>query len=162
MADGIEVLKVGLDNVQKLLEKIDDNQTRLFDTQSQHSKELERLNGLIEKNGDTTQLQLETISKELKSQGEKTTEAVNKLDSKLVVLESKHDADIKEVEQKHEKDIEKLEEKIDSEIEKLEDKIEPNVKFRQNMEGFSWVRHGVPFLMSIVGIVSLIFALWKG
>jgi hypothetical protein len=162
MADGIEVLKVGLDNVTKLLEKIDNNQTKLFDTQSQHSKELERLNGLIEKNGDTTQLQLESISSELKAQGDKTNQAVDKLESKITHLSDKHESDVEKLEQKHEKDIIRMEDNIASEVKDLESKIEPNVKFRQNMEGFSWVRHGVPALMSLVGIVSLIFAIWKG
>ena len=144
----IDVLKVGLDNVQALLKKIDENQTKLFETQNQHSKELERLNGLIEKNTSTTQLELKAISTEIKSYYEKAKESVDKLDKRVTDLENKTN-----------KKIDDLEKKLNDEVKELECKIDKNTEFRQNMKGFSWVRHGVPILMLLIGVGSLIFSI---
>lgn len=155
-----DVLKVGLDNVQALLKKIDDNQTKLFETQNQHSKELERLNGLIEKNTSTTHLELKAISAEIKTYYQKAKESVDKLEVRVDAFEKR--CDIRE--DKTSEQITKIDTKVDIEVDKLEkadDKLESaialNTEFRQNMTGFSWVRHGVPVLMLMIAIATLIY-----
>ena len=130
---GTDVLKVGLDNVQALLQKIDNNQEKLFDTQNAHSKELERLNGLIEKNISTTQLEIKAIAE----QSNRVSKEVTELEEKLITTE------------------EKLEEKL----EKLEVKVDKNSSFREQMVGFSWIRHGIPSIMLIIAIITLVIAL---
>lgn len=158
----IDVLKVGLDNVQALLKKIDENQTKLFETQNQHSKELERLNGLIEKNTSTTQLELKAISTEIKSYYEKAKESVDKLETKVRDFENKTNTKIDDLEEKLDSEVKSLKKDLASEVKALEIKIDKNTEFRQNMKGFSMVRHGIPFLMFLIGVASLIFAIVGG
>ena len=119
-----DVLKESLRNVQSLLTKIDGNQTKLFDTQSGHAKELERLNGLIEKGISTNRLELKSLGKDIRYSCKKAEDAEGSVD-------------------------------------KLETEVDNNTKFRQNMEGFSWARHGIPVGLFLIALVSLIITFMK-
>lgn len=156
-----DVMKVSLDNLHNLLKKIEENQTRLFDTQNEHTKEVERLNGLIEKNISNTCLELKALNREIQTNADKhvilSEEVKNikhahigKLDEKLEKLRY-HIAE----------ENEKLLKQVHDNLEELVDKIDLNTEFRQNMTGFSWVRHGIPVLMFLIAAATLAYTILR-
>jgi len=162
MAD-IDAIKVSLDNLQDLLKKIDINQTKLFDTQNMHSKEVERLNGLIEKNTSTTQLEFKAVIKENQSNLEKQCQLADAIkdikDINIPKIEEKIEQLRNVLEDENEQLIIQINENTTfrKNIEGLVDKVDKNTEFRQNMMGFSWIRHGIPVLMFLIALSTIIY-----
>ena len=154
MAD-TDVLKVSLDNLQSLLKKIDENQIRLFDTQNYHSKEVEKLNGLIEKNTSTTRLELKAITREIQNNLEKDGMLAEKVKSWEEKLEKLSNA----LTDYNNKLIERIDKNtiFRKNLDGLVVKVDKNTEFRQNMAGFSWIRHGIPVLMFLIALGSLLY-----
>lgn len=106
---GNEALGVKLDNVQKLLEKLDTTATKQWEDLNKQG------NALIQIRGE------------------------------ISLIEEKHNI--------HQEYTEK-------ELTGMEADVKKNTTLRQNMIGFSWVRHGLPFAAIIMGIVTLITRIW--
>ena len=158
-----DVLKVSLDNLQSLLKKIDENQIRLFDTQNLHSKEVERLNGLIEKNTSTTRLELMAINKDIQNNLEKDGVLAEEVKNLKIAKMAKLEKKLEDLRCLLKTETDKLAEQITENttfrknLEGLVDKVDKNTEFRQNMAGFSWIRHGIPLLMLLIAIATLIY-----
>lgn len=156
-----DVLRVSLENLHSLLEKIDDNQTRLFETQNEHSKEVERLNGLIEKNTSTTCLEIKALNREIQTNAEKTIIVSDEIKHVKSAYIAKLDDKFEKLKLSIEEENKKLLEQFHDNLKVLADKVDLNTEFRQNMTGFSWVRHGVPVLMFLIALVTLAYTILR-
>ena len=163
MAD-TDAIKVSLHNLQDLLKKIDDNQIRLFDTQNMHSKEVERLNGLIEKNTSTTHLEFKAVIREIQSNFEKDCLLADEVKNIKIITIPKVEEKLEQLRKFLEDENEKLITQINentmfrNNLEGLINKVDKNTAFRQNMMGFSWIRHGIPVMMFLIASATLIYA----
>lgn len=167
-----DVMKVSLDNLHNLLRKIDENQTRLFDTQNEHSKEVERLNGLIEKNTSTTCLELKAIAREIQTNADKSAIVcedvkqikntyLNILEDRLEKQKSQIETETRELFRQFNNNLKDLGDKVEGNVKELTGKIDLNTEFRQNMAGFSWVRHGIPVLMFLIALTTLFYSIFS-
>lgn len=170
-----DVMKVSLDNLHSLLKKIEENQTRLFDTQNEHSKEVERLNGLIEKNTSTTILEIKAINREIQTNAEKDAVLcgvvcgdvkqiketyLNILEDRLEKQKSQIETETRELFRQFNSNLKELGDKVEGNVKELTGKIDLNTEFRQNMAGFSWVRHGIPVLMFFIALTTLFYSIF--
>ena len=166
-----DVMKVSLDNLHSLLKKIEENQTRLFDTQNEHSKEVERLNGLIEKNTSTTILEIKAINREIQTNAEKDAALcgdvkqiketyLNILDERLEKTKNQIESETRELFRQFNSNLKDLGDKVEGNVKELTGKIDLNTEFRQNMAGFSWVRHGIPVLMFLIALTTLFYSIF--